>query len=97
MVSELVRPAVYILDFTKLITQTLPVTNTYNKNWSFAAKFVRKRTLRHKLRQEGPVPYSPEKLVLCRRVLKHILHKKNSDKQDLSRRAMTKGSCVAKF
>ena len=76
MVPELVWHAVYILDFTKLITQTLPVTNTYNKNWSFAAKFVRKRTLRHKLRQAGHVLYSSEKLVLCRRVLKHILRNK---------------------
>jgi hypothetical protein len=55
MVPEQVRHAVYVLHFTKLIKQTLPVTNTYNTNMSFAANFVEKRTLNHKFRQADPV------------------------------------------
>jgi hypothetical protein len=72
MVPELVRHAVYVLDFTKLITQTLPVTNTYDKNRSFAAKFVKTHTLSHKFRQAGLVSYSSDKMVLCRLVLENI-------------------------
>jgi len=56
----------YVVYFTKLITQNLPVTNTYDKNWSFVATFMKKCTLVHKFRQAGPVSYSSDKMVLCR-------------------------------
>jgi len=45
MFPEQVRHAVYVLHFTKLITQTLPVANTYYINRSFAATFVKKTHL----------------------------------------------------
>jgi hypothetical protein len=76
MVPELVRHAVYVLYFIKLITQTLPVTDTYDKNRSFAAKFVKTHTLTNKFRQAGLVSYSSDKMVLCRWVLLNILSNK---------------------
>jgi len=77
MVAELVQHAVYALHFTKLIMpQTLRVTNTRDKNRSFDSTFVKKRTLRHKLWEAGPVSYSSDKMVLWRWVLENILRNK---------------------
>ena len=96
MFPEQVRDAVHVLDFTKLITQTLLVTNMYDKNRSFAAKFVKKRTLSHKFRQADPVSWSSDKIVLCPWVLEDIFNNKVLT-TGLNSQSFEKGSYVANF
>ena len=91
MVPEQVRHAVYVLDFKKLIMQT------YEKNRSFAAKSVKKRTLSHKFQQAGPVSYSLTNWSFVSRVLAINLSHKVLTSRTYVAELCPKESCVAKF